>query len=154
MSEKPAPSHMWTVSPAGYKALEQDEGFRNVAYRDVAGNLTIGFGHRIYQNGPTRITKEQGRSLLKADATKALHVMRATIRQRLWQCQVDALVRLVFNIGGAAFRSSHLLQAINRMDRPAIDREWLRWNHAGGKISQGLTNRRKSELEMFNEIEI
>ncbi len=29
--------------------------------------------------------------------------------------------------------------------------EFLKWDHAGGKVLKGLTRRRKAEWELFNE---
>ena len=39
---------MHQISPEGIAFLEEKEGFRGDAYYDVAGVLTIGYGHSAY----------------------------------------------------------------------------------------------------------
>ena len=39
---------MHQISPEGIAFLKEKEGFRSDAYYDVAGVLTIGYGHSIY----------------------------------------------------------------------------------------------------------
>jgi lysozyme len=146
------PAHLWVVGKAAYTGLKKWEGFKPVVYADLGGNGTIGYGHRTKAVAPTRITKAQADRLLQNDALRALSCLRSHVKIRLVQCEVDALIMLVFNIGCQAFADSHLLQALNRKDFTALHHEWMRWDHAGGKEVDGLKNRRAYEWSLFCKI--
>jgi len=77
------------------------------------------------------------------------------------QNEFDALVSFAFNVGTAAFRDSTLLKKINEnryRSGAADDREkaiaeigvdFLAWNKSGGKVLDGLTQRRQNEANQF-----
>ena len=52
---------------------------------------------------------------------------------------------LAYNIGPGAFCGSTLVKRLNAEDYPGACREILRWNRAGGRVVQGLVNRREAE---------
>ena len=75
------------------------------------------------------------------------------ITVQLEQHQVDALACLVYNIGNGGFKSSSVLKDINKniTSGTVIEEHWNAWNKAGGKVLQGLVNRRKKEYEYFSK---
>ena len=68
----------------------------------------------------------------------------------LRQCQWDAIVSFVFNVGIRNFRSSTLLAKIrtNPDDNSIMD-EFLRWVYANGKVMKGLQKRRLAEMKLY-----
>ena len=95
------------------------------------------------------ITVEEANEFLRQDivfAEDAVNAQGLTLRQ----CQFDALVSLVFNIGGSAFRRSTLLKKIrvNPDDNSIMD-EFLRWVYSRGKVLPGLQRRRLAEMKLY-----
>ena len=72
---------------------------------------------------------------------------------RCAQNQFDALVCLSFNIGPGGMASSTLVRTINQGNATPeqIRAAFAMWNKAGGKVDQGLVNRRKSEARVYLE---
>lgn len=68
----------------------------------------------------------------------------------LRQCQWDAIVSFVFNVGIGNFKASTLLAKIriNPDDNSIID-EFLRWVYANGKVTRGLQKRRLTEMKLY-----
>lgn len=68
----------------------------------------------------------------------------------LRQCQWDAIVSFVFNVGIGNFKASTLLAKIriNPDDNSIID-EFLRWVYANGKVMRGLQKRRLTEMKLY-----
>ena len=80
------------------------EGRRLVAYRDVAGVLTVGYGHTGADVAEGQaITKARARALLKADLETAAARLEARIGaevvEALTPSQYAALLSFVFNLG-------------------------------------------------------
>lgn len=132
--------------------LKEFEGLRRDAYRDVAGVLTIGYGHtgKDVRLGD-RISMYGAEQLLKSDvgeyeaAVRRLHVART-------QGQFDALVSFAFNLGIGRLNRSTLLKTIRSGGSKAqITREFKRWVYAGGKPLPGLVKRREWEAKRFFE---
>ena len=68
----------------------------------------------------------------------------------LRQCQWDAIVSFVFNVGIGTFKASTLLAKIriNPDDNSIMD-EFLRWVYANGKVMRGLQKRRLTEMKLY-----
>lgn len=135
----------------GLELIKRFEGFRSDAYICPAGILTIGYGHTEGVKAGDKVTYEQAEELLKQDVWAAENCVNDDIRVELTQNQFDALVSFVYNCGIIAFFYSTLRRVINRNpnDYEAIGREFARWNRAGGRVLQGLVNRRKAEFELY-----
>lgn len=132
--------------------LKEFEGLRLEAYRDVAGVLTIGYGHTgVDVREGDCITEHWAKELLRNDlgaveaAVRRLHVART-------QGQFDALVSFAFNLGIGRLQRSTLLKVI-RGDgsHHQIQHEFKRWVYAGGKKLRGLERRREWEAKRFFE---
>ena len=156
-----------TTSKNGIDFITDREGVELKPYRDQAGLLTVGVGHRLYPGDPFNrtITLEEARSILREDLKKAEGPISRWVKVPLTQNQFDALVSLVFNIGVGAFQSSTLLRKLNAGDygtkkvdslgvtRTGAAAQFLQWNKitVNGRliVSKGLAKRRRLESDLF-----
>lgn len=141
------------ASSAGLSAVAQREGYRSNAYQDQAGVWTIGYGTtqingRPVQKGDT-ITEEQAMNLMKEDYSSRASRVMSLVKVPLNQNQLDALTSLSYNIGMGAFAKSTLLKKLNAGDYTGAAGEFSKWNKAGGRVNEGLINRRREEAQQF-----
>lgn len=135
-------------------AIKEHEGLRLVAYLDSVGVWTIGYGDtgKDVVKGLT-ITKEQAENRLRKRLVEFEGYVNKAVKVKLTQNQFDALVSLVYNIGPTNFNESTLLRKLNAGDYVGAANQFLVWNkgRVDGmlKVINGLTNRRKSERELF-----
>lgn len=146
---------MRTLDTFGYKLIQQFEGLKLKAYKDSAGIWTIGYGNITYLDGSKvkkgdEITREQADLMFKETANKFAYKVASLIDVCLTQNQFNALVSLAYNIGLGAFEKSTILKKVNASpNNPSIKDEFLKWKMAGGKVIQGLLNRRIKESEVY-----
>lgn len=131
--------------------IKEVEGVEYEVYKDSAGLPTIGAGHLLKKDEHfTKVDEEEVNALLFIDLNASMNSVLRNVKVQLNQNQFDALVSLVFNIGSGAFSRSTLLVKINqRAPREQIVKHWAEWNRAGGKVVQGLVNRRAKELKLY-----
>lgn len=143
------------VSDAGAAFIRKWEGCKLVAYQDLKGIWTIGFGNTMYPNGAS---VKQGDTIIQAEADILFRSILSRfetsvsklIRNDVTQNQYDALVSFCYNVGIGAFGGSQLLRLVNRnANNPLIKDEFMKWNRSGGIASKGLTNRRMGEAKMY-----
>ena len=136
-------------SKTGLALTERFEGCRLEAYRDVAGVLTIGYGH-VIRPGETfgRIDEETGQELLAEDCGIAENFINATT-PGLSQNEFDALVSFVFNVGVGNYDSSTLKKKLKAGDKAGAAEEFLKWDHVHGEVMPGLARRRAAERALF-----
>ena len=150
------------IDDAGYEFIKRWEGVRNKAYRDSAGIPTIGIGFIRYKVGAragTRAgTRVQMQDYLTDDEIKAEFTVQiaayedavaAAVKVALTQSQVNALVSLCYNIGASAFKGSTVVRELNQRKYQAACTAIGMWNKAGGRVVQGLVNRRAAEQAEF-----
>lgn len=138
------------ISQQGIDLIKSVEGFSATVYPDVAGNLTIGYGHMLKRGEHlTTVTAAQAEQLLRDDLRIAQDAVNKWVRVPLHQCEYDALVSFVYNVGPKNFQKSTMLRYINEQDFDYASDEFPKWNHSGGKVVAGLTNRRNREMECF-----
>lgn len=110
-------------------------------------HYTIGYGHYgadVKEN--QTMTKEQAEKLLKSDLEKfEQKVNKYNNVYNFNQNQFDALVSFCYNVG-----SIDQLTAKGTRTIKEISEKILAYNKSGGKVINGLTNRRKKEKELFN----
>lgn len=138
------------TSQKGIDFIKEMEGVRLKPYRDVVGILTWGVGH-AQQKGetpPVEMTEEEADALL-ADDLLRFELAVSGIGADLTQNEFDACVSLAFNIGVGNFTKSTLAKLLVAGNQDAAAEQFVRWNKAGGKIVDGLTNRRLKERELF-----
>lgn len=140
----------------GLDLIAEFEGLRLKPYLCSAGVPTIGYGSTFYENGTrvkltdTPITKQRAEQLLKNTADKFAERVAILITKPVTQNQFNALVSFAFNVGVSALKVSTLLRLVNNNPNDAnIAKEFLRWNKAGGRVIQGLTNRRIKESAIY-----
>jgi lysozyme len=153
------------MSQHGLDLLKQWEGFELNVYNDSAGLPTIGVGHLLtkselssgkivikgvsvkYADG---LTNQQVLDLLSQDVKPAEQTVNNGVKVSLNQNQFDTLVSFTFNVGGAAFTSSTLLKVLNQGQYAQVPDQLRRWTRAGGRVVQGLVNRRENEIKLWN----
>lgn len=144
------------LSPAGFDLIKRSEGFRAQKYIDVAGFLTIGYGHKLrvsesYDHG---ITEVIATALLEKDISSAEAAITELVKVPLTQGQFDALVDFVYNLGFVALEHSTLLRDLNNRYYAAAALQLLLWDHAveSGREQEvaGLKARRQAELQLWN----
>ena len=141
-----------TIDVDGLKLIEESEGLRLTAYRDPIGILTIGYGHTgsdVYEGQV--ITQTEAEDLLKQDLSVAEGAVKQYVKVDITQREFDALVDFCFNCGIGNFRHSTLLTKINAGDFDGAEKEFIRWDRAGGKKLAGLTRRREAEAALFRK---
>lgn len=138
------------MNDAGMDLLKSFEGCRLVAYQDQVGVWTIGYGHTgedVYED--LTITQAQADALLVEDLEEREAAVRSMVTVELTDNQFSALVDLVYNIGIDALRTSFLLECVNVKNWAAAADQFLRWDHAGGKVVAGLLRRVDAERLLF-----
>lgn len=60
-----------------------------------------------------------------------------------------AVISFAYNCGLKAYKNSTLRRAVNRQDWPEAQRQLMKWTRAGGKVVQGLVNRRRAEVALI-----
>ena len=132
-----------------YELIKQFEGLRLEAYLCPAGIWTIGYGHTSGVSPNSFITIQEADEYLHRDvATIEMQLNKLNLSLR--QCQWDAIVSFVFNVGIGNFKASTLLAKIriNPEDNSIMD-EFLRWVYANGKVMRGLQKRRLTEMKLY-----
>lgn len=140
------------LSAAGMELLKRSEGFRARVYLDVAGNPTIGYGHRLVhpETFSKGITEAQAAELLAEDVREAVRAVERLVKVPLTQGQFDALVDFCYNLGAGRLAESTLLERLNGGDYDAAAGQLLCWDHAGAAESPALKARREAELALWN----
>ena len=140
----------------GYLLITNHEGLKLKPYLCPAKIPTIGYGNTYYTDGKRvtlldkEITKQQAFDMFKEVANRFAKRVDALVTSNINQNQFNALVSFAYNVGTGNFASSTLLKKVNRNpDDLSIKDEFLRWNKAGGKVINGLTNRRNEEANIY-----
>ena len=138
------------TSQKGIDLIKKFEGTVLKVYKDAVGKETIGIGHLIKAGEHfTTLTQQQAEDLLAKDLKQFEVGVASSVKVPLTQNQFDALVSFSFNLGLGNLNSSTLLKKLNSGDYKGTSEEFPKWNRAGGKVLQGLTNRRIAEKELF-----
>ena len=140
------------TSSDGLNLIKRFEGYSAIPYKDIAGRMTIGYGHLI-KSGEVfgAVSNLDATNLLATDVEWAEEVVNKSVTVDINQCQFDALVDFVYNLGSGNFQKSTMLGYINSgesMDK--ITAQMISWDRAGGVVSQGLLNRREAEAKLYS----
>ena len=144
------------MSSNGINLIFGFEGLELKAYDDGMGVWTIGYGTTVIngvkvKKGDT-CTIEQAKSYMAQDLKEFESAVDTSVKVTINQNQFDALVSLAYNIGTGTFKSSTLLKKLNAKDYKGASAQFDRWNRAGGKVVQGLVNRRAKERKLFQKV--
>lgn len=149
-------SKITKISSKGIELIKSFEGLRLKPYLCSAKVPTIGYGNTFYENGKKvtlkdpEITESRATELLAWSLTKFEQYVDSYCRDDINQNQFDALVSFCYNLGPANLKSSTLLKKVNTdPNDPSIEKEFLKWNKAGGRALAGLTRRRQAELALY-----
>ena len=152
------------ISAKGLSLLTQWEGFVPHMYHDSAGLPSIGVGHcltntekvsgyiminGVHTDWTEGLTDDQVQALLHQDCQVAVSAVNESVKIEVVQDQFDALCSLTFNIGAGAFASSTVLKRVNAQDFNDVPDAFRMWNKAGGKVDQGLVERREKEIQLW-----
>ena len=92
--------------------LKQDEGFRNIAYQDSEGFLTIGYGHLL--SNP--ITERVATEILQDDVNTAIRdfaELPHQFRRNLNESRRRVILNMLFNLGLTKFlKFKKMIQAV------------------------------------------
>lgn len=142
----------FVYSDAGVALTKQFEGLRLTAYQDVGGVWTIGYGHTGPEVHAGLVwTQAQADAALLEDLASAVACVNEAVDADITQNEFDAMVDFVFNDGAHAFRNSTLLKMVNLGHFESAAEQFLLWDHAGGKVVEGLLHRRQAEAALFSE---
>lgn len=147
---------MRPIPPLAIDFVARWEGCSLVAYRDVAGVLTIGYGHTGAEvaEGQT-ITRARARTLLRADLETAATRLDARIGgavvEVLTPAQYAALLSFVFNLGANTNWTIWKVLKVRRFDE--VPPQLMRFVNAGGRVAPGLVKRRAAECALWHEAE-
>lgn len=153
------------TSAVGRKLIESFEGLILGAYDDAndqvlkpgqqaRGVITIGYGHTTAAGLPVVragmvITQPQADVILSSDLASVEADVNHHVNVLINQNMFDALVSFDFNTG--ALDRSNVLRSINNHLFGQVESDLLQWDHAGGRVLQGLLRRRKAEADLFNK---
>jgi lysozyme len=133
------------ISETGLTLIKTSEGFRDRTYTDLAGNATIGYGHKLLpgESYPEGITEPDAEDLIRHDLVIPQQQMIQLVPASCTQNQWDALCSFAYNLGILALRTmlGHGWDQV-RVQLPL-------WNHVKGVVVDGLTKRRAAELKLF-----
>ena len=136
----------------GIALIKKWEGCKLDAYVCAAGKNTIGFGNTFYEDGSKvkpgdKITQKRAEELLLNLLPKYEGVVKQKVKVPITQNQFDALVSHTWNSGG----SSTLFNLVNTNAPKEEIKKWFETKYitGGGKVLQGLVNRRKEESDLF-----
>jgi len=146
------------IRPAAVAAVrplvEHFEGLNLKAYRDEVNVWTIGYGHTADEGPPfpsegMTITTEEADQILAEDLQRNAIGVASLVKAQINDAMFGALTSFAFNLGLGNLRQSSLLAYLNARNFFAAANEFGKWNHAGGKVFNGLTRRRSSEVNFF-----
>lgn len=149
------------LSKAGVDYIKKFEAYRAKPYQDSKGVWTIGYGNTYYPNGkrvsandkPITEAEAAGlkRFITNRDFVPSVNVMlRDEIKAgKVTQNMFDALVSLAYNIGTGALAGSTVIRKLKAGDIKAAADAFRLFNKSGGRVLQGLINRREEERKIF-----
>lgn len=125
------------------------EGVRYTPYRDVAGVLTVCYGHTgaDIQQGKT-YSDGECKALLQKDLVPFAKSVNRFVKVPASEYQKAALITFSYNVGVTAFERSAVLRHLNAGNYQAACDGLRQWIYAGGRKWQGLMNRREVEHEI------
>jgi lysozyme len=135
----------------GINLIKKYEGCKLQAYLCPSGIPTIVMGNTFYKNGSKiklgdKITQQQAEELLMDLLPQYEAIVNKNIKIDLTQYQFDALVSFAWNCG----KSETLFRLVNSKSKDL--KQWWETHYTtgGGKVLQGLVNRRKAEAQLFH----
>lgn len=124
------------------------EGYREKAYPDIVGVMTICYGETKGVKPGMVKTRAECDTMLARRVAEFQRGLRGCLTVALPPRTEAALISWTYNVGvGAACRST-LVKLANAGRLEAACNELPKWNTAGGRVVKGLVNRRKVERDL------
>ena len=126
----------------------QWEGKRNDPYRDIVGVQTVCYGET--QAKMRRYSDAECKAMLQSALKKRYMepVLKCTPTLADRPYQLAAASSLAYNIGTSAFCRSTAAKQFNARNWREGCKAMGRWVYAGGRVVQGLVNRRAAEVRL------
>lgn len=141
---------MRNINQAGIDLIKSFEGCKLDAYLDSVGVPTIGYGSTGSDIAMgLSWTQQQADDRLQHDLVKFCSKVDSLVTTQVNDNEFAALVAFAYNLGAGALAGSTLLKKLNAGEKPEAADEFLKWDHAGGKVLAGLTRRRQAERALF-----
>lgn len=138
-----------TISQKGIDLIKKWEGCKLTAYQCPAKVWTIGFGHTKGVDSKTTCTQAQADQWLREEIVSHVSGIYNYVTVPLTQNQFDALASFHYNLGANILKGSTLLNLINANKWDEAAKKMKEYCKAGGKVCQGLVNRRNDEAAIF-----
>lgn len=150
------------TSSAGRKFIEKFEGYTPYVYSDPNGDATSGPGIFLHRGPPTRseihrygTAKNPKLSRTEYDLmmTRGLRpretALKRLVNKPVNQCEFDALMSLLWNIGEGGFEKSTVRRELNRGHRFRAGAAFMMWVRGSNGPLPGLVRRRRAERRLF-----
>lgn len=141
------------------KQLEGRDGYLgNGNYKavgDITGVATIGYGSTIYPSGQRvklgdTCTEAQALNYMQTEAKNYYQQIQGATKVKLTAGQAAALTSFAYNVGITGLLGSTLWKKLQAgEDKNTVAAQFDAWVYAGGKVVQGLANRRQEEKKVF-----
>ncbi len=95
------------------------------------------------------LNQSQEMTLLRNTVRPFTEFVAGQIRVPVSQNQFDAMVSFAYNIGRNGFAGSTALARLNSGNIAGVPEAMSWWNKSGGRVNQGLINRRNAEIAQF-----
>lgn len=130
--------------------IQQSEGYKTRAYRDMVGVLTVCYGHTGSDIVPQKkYTKVECDKIFGTDTSKYVEgVLRVSPGLADRPYQLAASIGFAYNLGISAYTKSSVAKNFNKGEWAAGCKWILAYNKAGGKYIRGLAVRRKIEYDI------
>jgi len=138
------------INAAGIALIKQFEGCRLTPYADLAGVLTVGWGHTgddVKAGVPW--SQKKADAVFINDVAQRVPAVLAACKVEPNENQLAAMVSLAYNIGLGAFKKSTVLRLHNAGNFVGAANAFTMWNKAGGVVRAGLTRRRAAEMALY-----
>lgn len=133
---------------AGGTLLAPWEGKENVAYKDIVGVWTQCYGNTNNVDRTKSKTDDECADELALELVNYNNKMKKYVHVPLTTGQEAAFTSFVYNVGEGTWQRGTPLKLLNQGRYTEACKFLMKYNKAGGKTVTGLTNRRKSEMEV------
>lgn len=133
---------------AGGTLIAPWEGKENTAYKDVIGVWTQCYGNTNNVDRTRPKTDDECTDELAEELINYNQKMKKYVTVPLTVGQEAAFTSFVYNVGEGNWQRGTPLKLLNEGKYEQACQFIMKYNRAGGKVYQGLTNRRKAEMEV------
>jgi lysozyme len=134
--------------------VQRFEGCKLQAYQDVAGVWTVGYGHTGADVDSTTVwSQDQADTALQTDLSDHYGQLLAISPKvtAVSPGRQAALIDFVYNLGSGTYQHSTLRSAVDCFAWESVKNQLRLWIHAGGKVQQGLVDRRNAEIALIDQ---